>query len=503
MLTHSQSIGSLGSFANLSFGSVDGSTWQNFNQLSIGSLASLTQMISLDLSARSDPSLGQNGSPSSSPTLSRRSLSSPPLLVLDPSHPRSASPTPLYIPVGSAVGANVAVPAALLAAVSLPVSPVSPLSPSDERLSLGPDPLSPAGQRLLGPRLSISTSELNSAVAAAGGPLSPVQAGSTGVREVRMGHAIPHRFSLVRSASMPRCEQCARRVIGVANRFLQCDDCGAVFHKRCGSSAPTSCGIPKELRRYLFPPAGRARGALRPVSLSSSHSSIASAGAGAANEVSSSSLARHFQEAHSTAPEATGNSVAAAAATSQTQASSSRNGSHELFRRASLFPLYTRPSSQHGLQHHGHKDDSHLPNSVGGSVDSGAHGLGSTQQQFQPQPLHQRSTSLKIALSSSGAGIHGRRGKRELPVAGPVPPSVSGVPAGDSGSGGSKAGKSQHTSIADPAATAGKEEKEGKMNVASKGATVLQVGSDLAFEKSSTERETAFSSSETVVEPTS
>ncbi|KAJ3108518.1 hypothetical protein HDU96_007505 [Phlyctochytrium bullatum] len=53
------------------------------------------------------------------------------------------------------------------------------------------------------------------------------------------GNLGPHRFSIVRDIMMKRCDSCKKRT-GLT-RHLICDDCGKVFHKKCGRLATETC----------------------------------------------------------------------------------------------------------------------------------------------------------------------------------------------------------------------------------------------------------------------
>ncbi|TPX34830.1 hypothetical protein SmJEL517_g02575 [Synchytrium microbalum] len=82
---------------------------------------------------------------------------------------------------------------------------------------------------------------------------SPSQAQPTGLATGsirRIGHTIPHRFTLLRTPTMVRCDLCRHRV-GVMERHLVCDDCNSIFHKRCAITAPASCGLPVEVRESM------------------------------------------------------------------------------------------------------------------------------------------------------------------------------------------------------------------------------------------------------------
>ncbi|KAI9592396.1 kinase-like domain-containing protein [Syncephalis fuscata] len=55
--------------------------------------------------------------------------------------------------------------------------------------------------------------------------------------------SIPHRFSVVKSLTMGKCLVCNRRfgMMPGFKKFMECDDCGYVCHRKCASNAPTSC----------------------------------------------------------------------------------------------------------------------------------------------------------------------------------------------------------------------------------------------------------------------
>ncbi|KAI9207611.1 kinase-like domain-containing protein [Polychytrium aggregatum] len=67
-----------------------------------------------------------------------------------------------------------------------------------------------------------------------------------GISLVRVGHCIPHRFSIETIPTLARCEGCRKR-IGLMSRHLCCDDCHQHFHKSCGAVAP-NCGLPAQAR---------------------------------------------------------------------------------------------------------------------------------------------------------------------------------------------------------------------------------------------------------------
>ncbi|KAJ3090590.1 hypothetical protein HK102_003255 [Quaeritorhiza haematococci] len=70
---------------------------------------------------------------------------------------------------------------------------------------------------------------------------------------VRVGHEIPHRFSIVKKPTVARCELCAQRIgLGLTNKYLECDDCGAVYHRKCAAIAPRCCGLPTEVKQSVF-----------------------------------------------------------------------------------------------------------------------------------------------------------------------------------------------------------------------------------------------------------
>ncbi|KAJ3169309.1 hypothetical protein HDU88_001109 [Geranomyces variabilis] len=66
----------------------------------------------------------------------------------------------------------------------------------------------------------------------------------------RIGHTVPHRFSLIARPTMAKCDVCHKRM-GLSKKHLQCDDCENVYHKRCGPLAPPACGLSSELRTSL------------------------------------------------------------------------------------------------------------------------------------------------------------------------------------------------------------------------------------------------------------
>ncbi|KAJ3153355.1 hypothetical protein HDU86_005313 [Geranomyces michiganensis] len=66
----------------------------------------------------------------------------------------------------------------------------------------------------------------------------------------RIGHTVPHRFSLIARPTMAKCDVCHKRM-GLSKKHLQCDDCDNVYHKRCGPLAPPACGLSSELRTSL------------------------------------------------------------------------------------------------------------------------------------------------------------------------------------------------------------------------------------------------------------
>ncbi|KAI9104806.1 kinase-like domain-containing protein [Phlyctochytrium arcticum] len=88
----------------------------------------------------------------------------------------------------------------------------------------------------------------------------PITTGSSPIR--RIGHFVPHRFSLVSTPTFTKCEGCHKR-IGLGKRHLQCDECTTVFHKSCAGNAPPTCGLPPDLRNSLA--------ILEPQSASGSH----------------------------------------------------------------------------------------------------------------------------------------------------------------------------------------------------------------------------------------
>ncbi|KJE96958.1 Cdc42-binding protein kinase beta [Capsaspora owczarzaki ATCC 30864] len=66
----------------------------------------------------------------------------------------------------------------------------------------------------------------------------------------RVGHSIPHRFQPHFNVKSCKCTVCNKNV-GLTRGSVKCSDCHAIFHAKCGESAPATCGISEDALRQI------------------------------------------------------------------------------------------------------------------------------------------------------------------------------------------------------------------------------------------------------------
>ncbi|KAI8622258.1 kinase-like domain-containing protein [Chytriomyces sp. MP71] len=85
---------------------------------------------------------------------------------------------------------------------------------------------------------------------------------STKLSGCGLQHSIPHKldelngFKLINAILKGRkCEVCDDSFLKLGGRFksTKCNECGAIYHTLCQRNAPQSCGLPRDLRKSLFP----------------------------------------------------------------------------------------------------------------------------------------------------------------------------------------------------------------------------------------------------------